>query len=252
MLSSPRVRNNGALLIHTQSPIDDLIGGGLPTGVISHIYGEAATGKTTLAMQAAGNLSREGYQTLYIDGDNRFSFKRFSQIFPDDDSLERITLIVPKSLDEQTEIISVLDAYVSSRTRLIVVDTIAAQYRRGLSPDTQFTRYREVVEKQLPEMLGLCRRRRNIAVLILNQVVSNIEGIEGENILPSTGMGLNKFSQVTLRFSTTAVKSVLKAKIINHYLDIRGEIFYQITSRGISPVSPGLLKALKDVGGRAS
>jgi len=251
MLSSLRVRNNGALLVHTQSPIDDLIGGGLPTGVISHIYGEAATGKTTLAMQAAGNLSREGYQTLYIDGDNKFSFKRFSQIFPDDDSLERITLIVPKSLDEQTEIISVLDAYVSSRTRLIVVDTIASQYRRGLSPDTQFSRYREVVEKQLPEMLGLCRRRRNIAMLILNQVISNMEGIEGENI-PSMGMGLNKFSQVTLRFSTTVVKSVLKAEIINHYLDIRGEIFYQITSRGLSPVSPHLLKAFKDVGSRAS
>gem|GEM_PF-91035 len=251
MLSSLRVRNNGALLVHTQSPIDDLIGGGLPTGVISHIYGEAATGKTTLAMQAAGNLSREGYQTLYIDGDNKFSFKRFSQIFPDDDSLERITLIVPKSLDEQTEIISVLDAYVSSRTRLIVVDTIASQYRRGLSPDTQFSRYREVVEKQLPEMLGLCRRRRNIAMLILNQVISNMEGIEGENI-PSMGMGLNKFSQVTLRFSTTFVKSVLKAEIINHYLDIRGEIFYQITSRGLSPVSPSLLKAFKDVGSRAS
>jgi len=250
-LSSLRVRNNGALLVHTQSPIDDLIGGGLPTGVISHIYGEAATGKTTLAMQAAGNLSREGYQTLYIDGDNKFSFKRFSQIFPDDDSLERITLIVPKSLDEQTEIISVLDAYVSSRTRLIVVDTIASQYRRGLSPDTQFSRYREVVEKQLPEMLGLCRRRRNIAMLILNQVISNMEGIEGENI-PSMGMGLNKFSQVTLRFSTTFVKSVLKAEIINHYLDIRGEIFYQITSRGLSPVSPSLLKAFKDVGSRAS
>ncbi|MBS7249516.1 MAG: hypothetical protein KIH08_02830, partial [Candidatus Freyarchaeota archaeon] len=209
-----------------------------------------ATGKTTLAMQAAGNLSREGYQTLYIDGDNRFSLKRFSQLFTNEDSLERITLIVPKSLDEQTEIISVLDAYVSSRTRLIVVDTIASQYRRELSPDTQFSRYREVVEKQLPEMLGLCRRRRNIAVLILNQVVTSMDGEEGENI-PSAGMGLNKFSQVTLRFSTTPVKSVRKAEIINHYLGIRGEVFYQITSEGISPVRSDLLKALKEVGSRA-
>ena len=242
----------GVFCIQTHSPIDHLLGGGIPTGIITHIYGEAATGKTTLAMQAAGNLSKEGYQTLYIDCDNRFSFKRFSQLFPNDNSLERLTLIVPKSLDEQTEIVSILDAYVSNRTKLIVVDTIASQYRSGLSPETQFSRYRDVVEKQLPEMLGLCRRRKDVAVLILNQVVSRVDGDEDNQVVPSTGWGLNKFCQITLRLSGCLVKSIKEAEIIGHYQDLKGRIYYQITSGGISSIDSEILKTLSEVGENAT
>lgn len=235
------------MMIRTHSPIDVLIGGGIPSGLITHIYGEAATGKTTLAMQAAGHLSREGYQTLYIDCDNRFSFKRFSQLFPNDNSLERLTLIVPKSFNEQTEIVGILDAYVSNRTKLIIVDTIASQYRCGLSPETHFSRYREVVEKQLPEMLGLCRRRKDVAVLVLNQAVSKIEGEEENQVVPSTGWGLNKFCQITLRLSGCLVKSVKEAKIIGHYQDLKGRVYYQITNGGISFVDSEILKILSEV-----
>lgn len=234
--------------VRTHSPIDDLIGGGIPTGIITHIYGEAATGKTTIAMQAAGHLSEEGYQTLYIDCDNRFSFQRFSQLFQDENSLERLTLIVPKSLDEQTEIISVLDAYVSNRTRLIVVDTIASQYREGLSPETSFSRYRDVVEKQLPEMLGLCRRRRDIAVLVLNQVVSKVEDGEEGKTVPAAGGGLNKFCQITLHLSGLPVKPVMEAEIISHYRDLSGRVYYQITNGGISSVDSELQEKLRKVG----
>jgi RecA/RadA recombinase len=235
------------VLCRTHSPIDDLIGGGIPTGIITHIYGEAATGKTTLAMQVGGHLSKEGYQTLYIDCDNRFSFKRFSQLFPDEGYLERLTLIVPKSLDEQSEIISVLDAYVSNRTRLIVVDTIASQYRKYLSPETWFSRYRDVVEKQLPEMLGLCRRR-NLAVLVLNQVVSRVDGEKEGETVPAAGWGLNKFCQITLHLSGVSVKPVMVAEIISHYRDLRGRVYYQITNGGISPVDLELQKKLMEVG----
>lgn len=233
--------------IRTHSPIDHLLGGGISTGLITHIYGGAATGKTTLAMQAAGNLSREGYQTLYIDSDNRFSFKRFSQIFPNENSLERLTLIVPRSLDEQSEIVSILEAYVSNRTKLIVVDTIASQYRKNLHPETYFSSRREVVEKQLPELLGLCRRRRDLAVLILNQAASKIDDEKESQIVPSIGGDLDKFSQVTLRFSTTGVKSVGKAEIVGHYQSRNGSVFYRITNGGINFVDSETGKKLSEV-----
>jgi len=232
------------LWIRTHSPIDGLLGGGIPTGVITHVYGEAASGKTTLAMQAAGNLSAEGYQTLYLDCDGRFSFERFSQLFQDEDLLERLTLIVPRSLDEQTEMVSILEAYVSGRTRLVVVDTIASNYRSELSPETHFSRYREVVEKQLPEMLGLCRRRRNLAVLLLNQVVSRIGDGEG-NTVPSMGDGISKFCQVTLRLSGTRLRSVGVAEIVEHFLDLKGRVFYRITGRGLCEVESETVSLLE-------
>lgn len=223
------------MFCRTHSPIDNLIGGGIPTGIITHMYGEAATGKTTIAMQTAGHLSREGCQTIYIDCDNRFSFKRFSQLFPDEISLERLTLIVPKSLDEQSEIINTLDAYVSNRTKLIVVDTIASLYRKDLSPETSFSRYWNVVENQLPEMLGLCRRR-DLAVLVLNQAVSRVNGEKRGETIPAAGEGLNKFCQIALHLSRLSGKPFMVAEIISHYQNLRGRVYYQITNGGISSV----------------
>ena len=54
--------------------------GGIPLESVSLIYGEAETGKTTLAMQLAINYAKQAYKTLFIDCDGTFSARRLSQI----------------------------------------------------------------------------------------------------------------------------------------------------------------------------
>ncbi len=62
--------------------IDAILGGGIPPESLSLIYGEAETGKTTLAMQCAVNCARQGYKTLYVDCDGTLlSEKAFSNSF---------------------------------------------------------------------------------------------------------------------------------------------------------------------------
>lgn len=47
--------------------IDSIIGGGLPYGRVIEIYGPEASGKTSLALTAVGNVQKSGGNAFYID-----------------------------------------------------------------------------------------------------------------------------------------------------------------------------------------
>ena len=53
--------------------LDRLLEGGLPVNNVTLVYGEAETGKSTLALQCAVGSVRMGYKTLFIDSDGTFS-----------------------------------------------------------------------------------------------------------------------------------------------------------------------------------
>jgi len=50
--------------------LDGLLRGGIERGEVTLIYGEAATGKTTVAIQAAVLAAAKGLKVLFIDCDN--------------------------------------------------------------------------------------------------------------------------------------------------------------------------------------
>jgi DNA repair protein RadB len=52
-------------------PLDRLTDG-LQEGLITQLYGEFATGKSTYCIQAAAAVSREGKKTAYIDTEGDF------------------------------------------------------------------------------------------------------------------------------------------------------------------------------------
>ena len=47
--------------------LDALLGGGLESGIITRVYGEAGTGKTNLCLQAARECVLSGKKVAYID-----------------------------------------------------------------------------------------------------------------------------------------------------------------------------------------
>ena len=60
--------------------LDKLLGGGFPAKTISLLYGEAETGKTSLAIQCAVNCARTKIKSIFIDTDGTLSYERLSQI----------------------------------------------------------------------------------------------------------------------------------------------------------------------------
>ena len=65
---------------------------------INLIYGESATGKTTLALQESLRFAKENKRVLYVDTENGFSVERLKQM--DDnyrEALNKIFLVQPKN-----------------------------------------------------------------------------------------------------------------------------------------------------------
>jgi DNA repair protein RadB len=152
--------------------IDKALGGGILSGSVSLIYGEAETGKTTLAIQCAANCARQGYKTLFIDCDGMFSPNRLSQITMNkfEEIAELVILMRPNNFREQTLIIDQLTDYVNEKLGLVVADTITSLYRLKVaeSPDKTFELNREL-NRQLASLAQIARTQK-VAILMVSQV----------------------------------------------------------------------------------
>jgi DNA repair protein RadB len=154
--------------------LDKILGGGFSLGEISLIYGEAETGKTTLAMQCAVNCARQGYKTLFMDCDGTFSARRLSQIASGGfkDVAELIILMKPKDFSEQTLVIDQLTNYITKNFGLVVVDTITSLYRAEIAenPEKTFELNREL-NRQIAWLAQIAKTQK-IAVMVISQVRS--------------------------------------------------------------------------------
>lgn len=154
--------------------LDKFLDGGIPFENVGLFYGEAETGKTTLAMQLAVNCALQGYKTLFIDCDGTFSARRLSQIASKNfrDVAEQIILMKPKSFCEQAVVIDKLPEYISKNFGLLVVDTLTSLYSAEIAehPNKAFELNREL-NRQMA-LLAQIAKTRKIVVIIASQVRS--------------------------------------------------------------------------------
>jgi DNA repair protein RadB len=154
--------------------IDKILGGGVPFESVTLIYGDAETGKTTLAMQCAVNCAKQRYKTLFLDCDGTFSARRLSQIASEEfkEVAELIILMKPNNFREQAIAIDQLTEYLTKSFGLIVVDTVTSLYRAKVaeSPEKTFELNREL-NRQMA-LLAQIAKTKKIAVLIISQVRS--------------------------------------------------------------------------------
>jgi DNA repair protein RadB len=154
--------------------IDKILEGGIPFGSVSLIYGEAETGKTTLAMQFAVNCAEQGYKTLFVDCDGTFSAQRLSQIASEKfkEIADLIILMRPNNFREQTLVIDQLTDYITKNFGLVIVDTITGLYRAKIaeSPEKTFELNREL-NRQMA-LLAQIAKTQKISVFLTSQVHS--------------------------------------------------------------------------------
>ncbi len=154
--------------------IDKILDGGIPLGSVNLIYGEAETGKTTLAIQCAVNCARQGYKTLFMDCDGTFSGRRLSQIAIGDfkDIAELIILMKPNNFREQATATDRLVDYVTKGFRLVVIDTITSLYRVKIAEHHKKTfELNRELNRQMACLAQIAKTQK-IATLITSQVQS--------------------------------------------------------------------------------
>ena len=127
----------GRTLIPTNCmAIDELLGGGLSTGTLLLVYGEAETGKTTLALQLAVNCAGMGNKALFVDCDGALRPEKVRAMTGADPIvLENLTIARPRTFEEQSALVDSLEDFASAGLMLLAIDTMTTLYRLKLSEE---------------------------------------------------------------------------------------------------------------------
>ncbi len=191
--------------------IDDFLEGGISNGKLSLVYGEAETGKTTLATQCAVNCARQGYKTLFADCDGTFSGRRLSQIASRDfqDIAKMIILMKPSTFREQEMIIDRMADYITNNFGLVVIDTITSLYRANIAdqPEKTFELNREL-NRQMASLAQIAKTQK-IAVLTISQVRS-IFNKEFTSVEPVANRVLKFWADAIIVMKPTEKPQVIK------------------------------------------
>lgn len=191
-------------------PIDEMLGGGFRFGDVSLIYGEASTGKTTVALSCvAGHLRGDGWaKTYYVDSDGKISTRRLAQLTGDGDALERLLVWSPRGFSEQAAVIEAM-LELPDGGAPVVVDSITGPYRLEAGD----ARRTFTANKELNRQLGFLSetaKKKGAAVLVVGQV-HEIPGAETTQAEPVAKRLLTYWSDSVLRLETTSVRGVRQA-----------------------------------------
>ncbi|HVP93813.1 MAG TPA: DNA repair and recombination protein RadB [Methanoregulaceae archaeon] len=218
--------------VPTGSPdIDLLLHGGFEPGTITQIYGEPASGKSTLSIIFAVTCLRSSKSVLFFDTEG-FSVERFSQVAGDDAAslAENLYIYEPNDFDQQGIMIAGTDTVLKTKNvGLIIVDSATALYRTDLS------RGKDAMQKltrQIVHLLGL-GKRYGIPVVVTNQVYVDTT----TNVYMALGgTALEHISKAIIRL-TRAENGLRRATLTKHRsIPPGGSFNFVITGDGIKKV----------------
>ena len=163
--------------------LDRMLEGGYETDIITTIYGPAGSGKTNLCLLAGATMARKRKKVVYIDTEGSFSLERLKQIAPDyKDVLDQMVLLKPSTFEEQQKVFEKLKDKITDKVGLIIVDTIAMLYRLELGKSEDVYDINRELGRQIA-YLSTITRKKNIPVLLANQVYADMENRVKVNIV---------------------------------------------------------------------
>ncbi|KAJ5127145.1 hypothetical protein N7448_007924 [Penicillium atrosanguineum] len=185
--------------ISTLEPaLDEVLGGGVPTGYVTEVTGESGSGKTQflLSLLLAVQLDKPHglkKRAIYISTEHPLATGRLSQliechpylsILPADQapSLQNVLSINAMDLESQDHILNYQLPVAIARydAGLIIIDSIASNYRAEHSSNNMLAMSNRSTElAKLGQMLRNLAAKENIAIVVANQVSDRFEPAEG-------------------------------------------------------------------------
>ena len=210
--------------------LDELLGGGVETGCITLLYGEAGSGKTNVVLQVARNVAREEKRVVYIDTEG-VSLERLRQMCGDDFEkvLPRILFSEPYSNEEQEKLIGQAVKMVDQSTDigLIIVDSATMHYRLTLRDDDP--EERRSLARQVARLLRVSRKSE-IPVVLTSQVYTDIER---GTIEPLGGHMLSHNCKTLVRLEKVGPALRRAVRVKHRHLAEGHAVKFRLTDRGV-------------------
>ena len=193
------------------SSLDEILGGGFRYGAVSLIYGEASTGKTTIAISSlARHLEGDPWaKAFYLDSDNKLSTRRLTQITEDPEVLERLLIWRSMNFPEQGRTIESLPYLLPNGNIPVVVDSITGPYRLEAGNSAKTFRANKELNRQLG-FLSETAKTKDSAILVTGQVHSILDRDPPE-VEPVAHRLLEYWSDAILKLETTSIQGVRQA-----------------------------------------
>jgi len=182
--------------------LDKILGGGIPAGTITQIYGPETSGKSTLAYHIAGQAVKLGYKTAY------FGIEGYSEQYAQACGVDtKSKLFTPLSGDFAEEIFNMcIEGVRNHDLKVIVMDSIVAAIPKAnidkKQPTDNMDKGPNIGAKArsigyFVEQLQNPIRRKHAMFIAVNQLRSNI-GRFVTSLKPAGGMALQYYSDVKI------------------------------------------------------
>ena len=223
--------------------LDGLLDGGIWLGEITEFAGSYGTGKTQICFQLCVTtqlpLDRGGAEgrVFYIDSEGTFSPRRITEIaLTFDMNYEDVlkNIIVARTLDanQQIQIVKkIANIAKKENIKLVVVDSLASHFR------AEYTRKDLLMERQQKIMhhasqLANLAMVHNLAVVVTNQVVANIDDFGG-GTTPALGQSWSHRPQQRVFIRKSRGQARI-ARLFDSPRSPENEVVFYITQAGVS------------------
>jgi DNA repair protein RadB len=209
--------------------LDDLLKGGVESGCLTLLYGEAGSGKTNICLQLARNVARKN-KVAYIDTEG-VSVERLKQISGKNYGkiMRNILFWEATDLEEQDEAIEkvVNLAEKNPKIALVVFDSATIHFRVMKKDEERFDR--KALTSHVSKLLALARKK-DIPVVLTSQVYTDIERGTYE---PLGGHMLSHNAKSIIRLKKIG-PHLRQATVMKHrHLAEAGSAEFRLTDKGV-------------------
>jgi len=240
-------RKDELVLMTSCKALDNLLSGGIRSGIITEFAGEYAAGKTqclkTILTETLGR--NPDYMAMYYDTEKTFREFRVAQIakargYDPDDILKRTIYGKTESVENFEAMVNAADVFIKTRNvKLILVDSITAQLRAEYIGRENLQERQGKLNAILHQLLSYADGF-NLAVVVTNQVVSDpsvpysFDPVRTKIPIGGNIQAHNAETRIYLRKAATG--TVCIARLIDSSWLPPGEIVFKITEKGIEDV----------------
>lgn len=205
--------------------LDQYLGGGIKSGIITDIFGATGTGKTQLAMQISLNSLLQGGRVLFQDTTGQFRPERMFDLIQthnlEPNLLENVKVGRITNTSEQIQYLSKIK---ENEFSLVIIDNVTdlfsfefAKEEQILERNTTFIQYMHelssiTIEKKLP--------------IVVTNMIRKIDDLEKENMDKSISL----FTHIKIKLLKKGTKYF--GEILPYFIQ-KKEFEYQITKEGL-------------------
>ncbi len=193
--------------------VDDMLGGGIPPGIIVDVFGGHGTGKTQIVMQAAAKFAACGKRVLFVDTAGTFRPERVLQMAGASASCEAILGMISvarvQNVAEQESVVARLlqqqPRHEPAEFEFVAVDSLTDLF------SYEYSRYGDLRERNrlfFGYMRSLARLAVHRGVTVMT---SNVVRMSGDAEVENMAAEVDMFAHVRIRLAREELDSAAAA-----------------------------------------